>query len=96
MDSDAAKMEVAAIDPRNAAEAVRLSARVVLSTLVGDWRDDPAVNLGLARTGRIWSKRSIPALLDGEPVNLGRTAEFSFRPDAFRALAPPIELEEKV
>jgi diacylglycerol kinase family enzyme len=96
MDNDARAMEVAAIDPANAAQAMRISARVVFSALIGDWRNDPAVHMGRARKGRLWSRRSIPALLDGEPVKLGRHAEFSFHPHAFRALAPAAEPEDKI
>ena len=96
MDNDSPSMEVACIDPANAAEAVRLSARVVLSALIGDWRDDPAVHVGRARSGKIWARSAIPALLDGELVRLGRHAEFSFRPHAFSALAPPPDQEDKI
>lgn len=96
MDDDARSMEVACIDPSNAAEAVRISARVVLSTLIGDWRNDPAVHLGRARAGKLWARSAIPALLDGEPVKLGRHAEFKFRPHAFTALAPPPDREDKI
>lgn len=97
MDSEAHSLEVACIDPANAAEAVRISARVVLSSLIGDWRNDPAVQLGRARYGKVWGgRRTIPALLDGEPVRLGRHAEFKFHPHAFRALAPAPEQEDKV
>jgi diacylglycerol kinase family enzyme len=96
MDDDAHSMEVACIDPANAAEAVRLSARVVLSALIGDWRNDPAVHLGRARSGKIWARSTIPALLDGEPVRLGRHAEFRFRPHAFSALAPSPDQEDKI
>jgi diacylglycerol kinase family enzyme len=96
MDNDSRSMEVAAIDPANAAQAVRLSARVVLSALIGDWRTDPAVHLGRARQGRVWARHSIPALLDGEPVRLGRHAEFKFHPHAFRALAPAPDQEDKI
>jgi diacylglycerol kinase family enzyme len=96
MDNDARSMEVAAIDPANAAEAVRISARVVLSALVGDWRNDPAVHMGRARYGRVWARHSIPALLDGEPVRLGRNAEFKFHPHAFRALAPAPDQEDMI
>jgi diacylglycerol kinase family enzyme len=96
MDNDSRSMEVAAIDPANAAQAVRLSARVVLSALIGDWRTDPAVHLGRARQGRVWARHSIPALLDGEPVRLGRHADFKFHPYAFRALAPAPDQEDKI
>ena len=96
LDSDATALEVAAIDPANAAEAMRISARVVLSSLIGDWRDDPAVHIGYAGQGRVWARHAIPALLDGEPTSLGRNAEFRFRVKAFRALAPQLSAEERL
>jgi len=96
MDDDDRWMEVAAIDPQNAAEAMRIGARVVISRLVGDWRDDWAVHVRRARRGRGCANFHIPALLDGEPVRLGRSAEFKFHPKAFRALAPRSETEDKV
>jgi len=89
-------MEIAAIDPHSPAEALRVGARVIVSRLVGDWRDDPAVSVGRARRGKVWANFALPALIDGEPVRLGRSAEFSFNARAFRALAPHTELEEKV
>lgn len=89
-------MEAAAIDPHGPGEALRIGARVAMSTVIGDWRDDPAVNVGKTRKGRVWANFSLPALLDGEPVKLGRQATFEFRPNAFRALAPHTEADEKV
>lgn len=89
-------MEAAAIDPHNPAEALRIGARVAMSTLIGDWRDDPAVQIGKTRKGRIWARFAIPALLDGEPVKLGKEAQFLFRPTAFRAIAPHTEIEDQV
>jgi diacylglycerol kinase family enzyme len=89
-------MEAAAIDPHGPGEALRIGARVALSRVIGDWRDDPAVEVGKTRRGRVWASFSLPALLDGEPVRLGRQATFEFRPNAFRALAPHTEPEEKV
>jgi diacylglycerol kinase family enzyme len=89
-------MEAAAIDPHNAAEAMRIGARVALSRLVGDWRQDPAVTIGLCRSGRVWANFPLPALIDGEPVKLGRDTTFSYRPKAFRALAPAPREEEQI
>lgn len=89
MDDEAPWMEAAAINPRNTVEAMRLGARVALSPVVGDWRVDPAVETFRCRKGRAWTRSgSLPALLDGEPVRLGRNVEFHFNPCAFRALAP--------
>jgi len=96
MDEDERMMEVAALYPSTAGEAARLGARVILSQLIGDWREDPAVDVGRCRKGRVWASASIPALIDGEPVKLGRNAEFRFHPKAFRALAPPVEEEDKI
>lgn len=96
LDEDDRWMEAAAIDPHGPGEALRIGARVALSRLIGDWRDDPAVNVGKTRKGRIWARFPIPALLDGEPVRLGREAAFEFRPNAFRALAPHTDPEDKV
>jgi len=91
MDDESRWMEAAAIDPANAAQALRIGARVALSRLVGDWRNDPAVHVGRTRKGEVWARFNIPALVDGEPVKLGRDAEFKFHPHAFRALAPEPE-----
>lgn len=96
MDDDDRWMEAAALDPANPAEAVRLGARVALSSLVGDWRDDPAVHVARCREGEIWANFPIPALVDGESVKLGRSATFKFHPHAFRALAPLDEPEDKI
>ncbi len=77
-------LEAAALDPKGAAEAMRLGLR----TLVGAWREDPAVEIWRCRQARAWAKGRIPATLDGEPVLLGRTADIRFHPKAFRAIAP--------
>lgn len=77
-------LEAAVLDPANAAEAFRLAARA----LYADWRADQAVETREARTVLAWSRTPIPAILDGEPVHLGREVEVRFTPQAFRALAP--------
>jgi diacylglycerol kinase family enzyme len=78
-------LEAAALDPHGAADALRLG----LNTLIGRWRDDPAVDVDLCRKGRAWSRSNIPAVLDGEPTHLGRTAELRFVAEAFCAFVPP-------
>lgn len=77
-------LEAAALDIDNALQAFSLAA----SAVVRDWRDDPNVTTRPIRHARAWARRPIPAILDGEPVTLGREAEILFRPVAFRALAP--------
>ncbi len=81
---DEGALEVAALDPKDVAELLRLG----LNAVTGDWRTDPAVRTTLCRGGMVWSARKIPAILDGEPCRLDPRADFCFRPAAFRALAP--------
>jgi diacylglycerol kinase family enzyme len=42
----------------------------------------------VVRQAYAWAGGPIPAILDGESVQLGRTAVVRFRPNAFRALVP--------
>ena len=84
-------LEADALDPRGVAEAFRLGLRAAFGGLLGDWRQDPAVTTELCRRGQAWARGRIPAILDGEPNRIPRRETFSFRPDAFRALAPPLD-----
>lgn len=84
-------LEVAAINPTGLGEALRVGARALIGDWFGDWRDDPAVDMGLCRRGRVRGRYGLPALIDGEPVKLGPNAQIRFLPKAFRALAPPPE-----
>jgi diacylglycerol kinase family enzyme len=47
-----------------------------------------AVAVSLCQRAYVWAGGPIPAILDGEPIQLGRTAMARFNPDAFRALVP--------
>jgi len=78
-------LEVAALEMHSAGEVFRLA----FNGLVSDWRRDPGVVDQLAQYGRVWARRSIPAILDGEMYRLEHGARFEFTPAAFRALAPP-------
>lgn len=91
LDEEERALEVAAFNPHTPGEALRIGARVLLSRIVGDWRDDPAVDMGRCRKGVVWARNSIPALVDGEPVWIGSRAEIRYHPQAFRALAPAEE-----
>jgi diacylglycerol kinase family enzyme len=82
-------LEIDALDPKNVAEGVRLGLRAAFAGALGDWRRDPAVQTELCTEGRAWANGRIPAILDGEPYQFDRVVEFRFRPEAFRALAPP-------
>ena len=81
---EAQALEAAGLDLHGALEAFRLGLRAAM----GDWRDDPAVDLGLCRQARVWAAHGIPALLDGESVELGALAEIEFVPHVARILAP--------
>ncbi len=85
MDADADLLEVAALDPSGAAEALRLG----LHALVGDWRDDPAVHVSHAATTRVWAARRIPALLDGESVTLRSLTEVRYVKEMVRVYGLP-------
>jgi diacylglycerol kinase family enzyme len=77
-------LEAAAMNPSDAAQAFRLAAHA----LFDDWRHDPNVTTRPARWIGVSARSKIPAVIDGEPVLLGREAAVSFQPRAFRALAP--------
>lgn len=88
LDSQAALLEVAALDVSGAAEAFRLG----LNALIGDWRDDPAVRVSHAEITRVWAARKIPALLDGESVTLRSLTEVRYVKEMVRVFGLPDDL----
>lgn len=84
-------LEAAAMNPSDAAQAFRLAAHA----LFDDWRHDPNVTTRPARWIGVSARSKIPAVIDGEPMLLGREAAVAFQPRAFRALAPPPPAEEE-
>lgn len=77
-------LEAAAMNTRDAAQAFRLAAHA----LFDDWRHDPTVTTRPARRVVVEARSRIPAVIDGEPMLLGREAAVTFLPRAFIALAP--------
>jgi len=77
-------LEAAAMNPSDAAQAFRLAAHA----LFDDWRHDSNVTTRPARWIGVAARSKIPAVIDGEPMLLGREAAVTFQPRAFRALAP--------
>ena len=77
-------LEAAAMTPSDAAQAFALAARAVFD----DWRHDPNVMTQPARRITVSARSKIPAVIDGEPMLLGRNATVVFLPQAFMALAP--------
>jgi diacylglycerol kinase family enzyme len=84
VDNDTMGLEAAALDPTGAVDVFRLA----VAAAAGQWRRDPSVNVTVVRQAYAWAGGPIPAILDGESVQLGRTAVVRFRPNAFRALVP--------
>lgn len=85
LDSDEPVLEAAALDVRGAVDAFRLG----FHALVGDWREDPAVQVRRCRSAQVWAAGGVPALLDGELVRLQNHAEVVYRPAVARMLAIP-------
>lgn len=84
VDDDVPGLEAAALDPAGAVDVFRLA----MAAAAGDWRRDPSVAVTLCSQAYCWAGGRIPAILDGEPVRLERTAVIRFKPVAFRALVP--------
>lgn len=86
-------LEAAAMTTSDAAQAFRLAAHA----LFDDWRHDASVTTQPARRITVWARSKIPAVIDGEPMLLGREASIRFLPRAFMALAPlPPAAEDSV
>jgi diacylglycerol kinase family enzyme len=77
-------LEAAIIDVESAAEVIGL----VTTAAFGKWRDDRNILLTKTRRVNVQSTKEIPATLDGEKVNLGRSAEIDFVSGALTVLVP--------
>jgi diacylglycerol kinase family enzyme len=77
-------LEVAVVDVENAVEVISL----VTAAMFTKWRHDS--NILRTKTNRVevQSSKDIPAILDGERVNLGRCAEIGFISKAANVLVP--------
>ena len=82
-DSDQA-LEAAIIDVESAAEVIGLATTAAF----GKWRDDRNILLTKTKRVNVQSSKEIPATLDGEKVNLGRSAEIDFVSRALTVLVP--------
>jgi diacylglycerol kinase family enzyme len=85
LNDDEQVLEAAGLDVDRLAQVVRLG----WNALIRDWRDDPAVESARCRVARIWSAQGIPAILDGESVQLRPLAEARFEPRVVKVLCPP-------
>ena len=77
-------LEAAVIDVESAAEVIGLATAAAF----GKWRDDRNILLTKTKRVAVQSSKDIPAILDGERVNLGRSAEIDFVPRAVNVIVP--------
>ncbi len=77
-------LEVAVIDVESAAEVIGLASTAAF----GKWRDDRNILLTKTKRVDVQSSKDIPATLDGERVNLGRSAEIDFVSRAVNVIVP--------
>jgi diacylglycerol kinase family enzyme len=77
-------LEAAVIDVESAAEVIGLASTAAF----GKWRDDRKIFLTKTKRVSVQSSKDIPATLDGETVNLGRSAEIDFVSRAVNVIVP--------
>ena len=59
-----------------------------------EWRHDPSISVRHVQQGQVYARRTIPAILDGEPIRLSSPASIRFIPRAFKALEPRRDVGE--
>ena len=77
-------LEAAVIDVESAAEVIGLATAAAF----GKWREDRNILLTKTKRVGVQSSKNIPAILDGEIVNLGRSAEIDFVSRAVDVIVP--------
>jgi diacylglycerol kinase family enzyme len=77
-------LEAAVINVESAAEVIGLASTAAF----GKWRDDRNIFLTKTKRVSVQSSKDIPATLDGETVNLGRSAEIDFVSSAVNVIVP--------
>jgi diacylglycerol kinase family enzyme len=77
-------LEAAIIDVESAAELIGLATTAAFSK----WRNDKNILLTKTKRVNVQSSKEIPATLDGEKVNLGRSVEIDFVSRALTVLVP--------
>jgi diacylglycerol kinase family enzyme len=77
-------LEAAVIDVERAAEVIGLATAAAF----GKWRDDRNILLTKTKRVGVQSSKDIPAILDGETVNLGSSAEIDFVSRAVSVIVP--------
>ena len=75
-------LEAAVIDVESATEVIGL----ISTAAFGKWRDHRNILLTRTRSVRVRSRKDISAIVDGEKINLDRSAEIKFVPKAVSVL----------
>jgi diacylglycerol kinase family enzyme len=76
--------EAAVIDVHDVGEVLGLATTAAF----GSWREDKNIQVVRTSSAHITSGKNIPAILDGETVELGNDINVTFIPQAFRVLVP--------
>lgn len=84
MSDTAEALEAAVIDVEDALGALSLAS----SAAFGAWRENEKVALTATKRVTIEADEDVPIILDGESMELGKTVDIAFVPNAFKALAP--------
>jgi diacylglycerol kinase family enzyme len=77
-------LEAAVIDVESAGELIGLATTAAF----GKWRDDRNILLTKTKRVSVQSSKDIPAILDGERVNLGKSAQIDFVSQAVTVIVP--------
>ena len=77
-------LEAAVVDVESAADMIGLASTAAF----GKWRDNRNIRLTKTKRVDVQSSKDIPATLDGERVNLGRSAEIDFVSRAVTVIVP--------
>jgi len=85
LSNDMQALEAAAVDVEGVADLLSLGFHAV----TGDWRESPGVAAQPCQVARIWGAKGVPALLDGESVQLKSLAEARYTANVARILAIP-------
>ena len=84
LSDDERSLEAVALDPETATGMFGLAFHAVFD----GWRNDPSVTRVKTRTIRVEGHGELPIIVDGEKLEIGRSADISFVPVAFHAMVP--------
>jgi diacylglycerol kinase family enzyme len=87
MNGEDAALEAVALDPSTAADLFGLAFHAAFD----EWRNDASITRAKVTCVDVRAQGEIPAVLDGEKVQIKRKVKVTFLPTAFRALVPPLE-----